>query len=160
MAQFDLFAAQAMLYFASVSFAEAGQRIAPDESVAWRGFLGVGDPVLEPLPGESLRRLTEITRGRGEVGTASERRAFADWMTKEIASRNIAGLADTSRHNLYPVDLDLLVERHALLGMTRERLVESLPALRGMSPEPSFPEEARAASNDEERAGSTVWSEP
>ena len=40
MAQFDLFAAQAMLYFAAVSFAEVGQRIAPDESVAWRGFLG------------------------------------------------------------------------------------------------------------------------
>ncbi|HEX7980501.1 MAG TPA: FAD-dependent monooxygenase, partial [Gemmatimonadaceae bacterium] len=68
MAQFDLFAAQAMLYFASVSFAEVGQRIAPDESVAWRGFLGVGDPVLEPLPGESLRRLSEITRGCGDAG--------------------------------------------------------------------------------------------
>ena len=50
MAHFDLFAAQAMLYFATVSFAEVGQRIAPDEAAAWRGFLGVGDPVLEPLP--------------------------------------------------------------------------------------------------------------
>jgi FADH2 O2-dependent halogenase len=148
MAQFDLFAAQAMLYFASVSFAEVGQRIAPEESVAWRGFLGVGDPVLEPLAAESLRRLTEMTRGWGDAAmrgceTAAviprdECRAFAEWMAKAIASRNVAGLADPSRHNLYPVDLDLLVERHGLLGMTRERLVESLPALRGMSPEPSF----------------------
>jgi len=155
MAQFDLFAAQAMLYFASVSFAEVGQRIAPDESVAWRGFLGVGDRVLEPLFGESLRRLTEITRGYGDAGmggcgTASvipseECRAFAEWMAGAIAPRNVAGLADPSRHNLYPVDLDLLVERHELLGMTRERLMESLPALRGMSPEPSFPRASRAS---------------
>jgi len=155
MAQFDLFAAQAMLYFATVSYAEVGQRIAPDGEAAWRGFLGVGDPVLEPLFGESLRRLSEITRGDGDTGirgsgtaaaSSSEKcRAFLEWMTKAIAPRNVAGLADAARHNLYPVDLDLLVERHALLGMTRERLVESLPALRGMSAEPSFRLASRAS---------------
>jgi FADH2 O2-dependent halogenase len=154
MAQFDLFAAQAMLYFASVSFAEVGQRIAPDETVAWRGFLGVGDPVLEPLFGESLRRLCQITGGCGDAGmggcgtapfiSSAECRAYAEWMASAIASRNVAGLADPARHNMYPVDLELLVERHALLGMTRERLMESLPALRGMSPEPSFPPASRA----------------
>jgi FADH2 O2-dependent halogenase len=159
MAQFDLFAAQAMLYFATVSFAEVGQRIAPDESAAWRGFLGVGDPVLEPLPAESLRRLTEITRGSAEVGTGDERRAFAGWMASAIAPRNLAGLADPSRHNLYPVDLDVLVERHELLGMTRERLVESLPALRGMSPEPSFPA-VPVSYRYAEQAASTVSSQP
>jgi len=68
MAHFELFAAQAMLYFATVSYAEVGQRIAPDGEAAWRGFLGVGDPVLEPLFGESLRRLSEITRGDGDTG--------------------------------------------------------------------------------------------
>jgi hypothetical protein len=36
------------------------------------------------------------------------------------------------------VDLDVLVARHALLGMTREALVAALPALRGMAPEPVF----------------------
>jgi tetracycline 7-halogenase / FADH2 O2-dependent halogenase len=50
MAHFDLFAAQAMLYFAAVSFAEASQRLMPRDTVAWNGFLGVGDPVLGPLP--------------------------------------------------------------------------------------------------------------
>jgi hypothetical protein len=60
MTHFDLFAAQAMLYFATVSFAEVSQRLAPNESVAWNGFLGVGDSVLEPLPRESLRRLRQI----------------------------------------------------------------------------------------------------
>jgi FADH2 O2-dependent halogenase len=134
MAHFDLFAAQAMLYFAAVSFAEASQRLAPKESAAWNGFLGVGDPVLGPLPGEALRRLRQITQRRGEVGTAEERQGFADWISQAIAPRNIAGLADPARRNLYPVDFDVLIERHALLGMTRDQLLEGLPALRGMGP--------------------------
>jgi len=134
MAHFDLFAAQAMLYFAAVSFAEASQRLAPKESAAWNGFLGVGDPVLGPLPGETLRRLRQITQRRGEVGTAEERRGFAEWISQAIAPRNIAGLADLARRNLYPVDFDVLIERHALLGMSRDQLLEGLPALRGMGP--------------------------
>ncbi|MEO5816238.1 MAG: FAD-dependent monooxygenase [Gemmatimonadaceae bacterium] len=138
MAHFDLFAAQAMLYFATVSFAEVSQRISSDESVAWRGFLGVGDSVLGPLPRESRARLTAITHGRGEVGTAAERQGFVDWLAEAIAPRNVAGLADAGRRNLYPVDLDALVERHALVGMSREQVVAALPALRGMAPDPRF----------------------
>jgi FADH2 O2-dependent halogenase len=156
MADFELFAAQAMLYFATVSFAEVGQRIAPDDAVAWRGFLGVGDSVLEPLPGESFRRLSAITGGRGEIGTVSERRAFAEWMARAIAPRNVSGLADPARHNLYPVDLDILIDRHALLGLHREQVQACLPALRGMSPEPSFSSGVRKSPRYEGRAASTV----
>ena len=136
MAHFDLFAAQAMLYFATVSFAEASQRLTPDDSAAWKGFLGVGDPVLEPLPRESLRWLRQITQGRGDAGTREDRRRFARWVRLLIAPRNIAGLADPERANLYPVDFDALIEQHALLGMTRDRLLEAMPRLRGMAPEP------------------------
>ena len=138
MTHFDLFAAQAMLYFGTVSFAEISQRLAPAESPAWNGFLGVGDAVLEPLPREALRRLGQITRRRGHVGTSDERRGFAEWVTGAIAERNIAGLADPARRNLYPVDLDTLIEHHALLGMDRDQLLDALPALRGMAPEPVF----------------------
>ena len=138
MADFDLFAAQAMLYFATVSFAEVRQRMIPDESAAWSGFLGVGDPVLESLPGEALQKLRAITLGRGDAGRPEERAAFAKWARNAIAPRNIAGLADPARRNLYPLDLDVLVERHALLGLSREQVVAALPALRGMSPEPTF----------------------
>jgi FADH2 O2-dependent halogenase len=138
MAHFDLFAAQTMLYFATVSFAEVTQRLSSDEAVAWRGFLGVGDPVLGPLPRESLARLKQITHCRGDVGTAAEREGFVDWLARAIAPRNIAGLADVRRRNLYPVDLDALVERHALVGMSREEVVAALPALRGMAPDPRF----------------------
>jgi FADH2 O2-dependent halogenase len=136
MAHFELFAAQAMLYFAAVSFAEVSQRLAPEEATAWNGFLGVGDPVLEPLPREALRRLRQITQRRDEVGSSDERRGFAEWIRQAIAPRNIAGLADPERRNLYPVDFDALIEGHALLGMSRDQVLEALPALRGMSPEP------------------------
>jgi FADH2 O2-dependent halogenase len=134
MAHFDLFAAQAMLYFGAVSFAEVRQRLLPDEAAAWSGFLGVGDPVLEPLPRESLGRLRRITRGRGEVGRQGDRDEFVEWMRGAIAPRNVVGLAEPARRNLYPVDLDTLIERHALLGLSREEMLAALPRLRGMGP--------------------------
>jgi FADH2 O2-dependent halogenase len=127
MTHFDLFAAQAMLYFATVSFAEVTQRLGGDDAAVWNGFLGVGDPVLQPLPRESLRRLRAMTEGRTD---ADERQHFVDWITEAIAPRNIAGLADARRRNLYPVDFDVLVERHALLGMTREDILGAMPELR------------------------------
>jgi hypothetical protein len=138
MAHFDLFAAHAMLYFAAVSFAEVQQRLVAVEGAAWKGFLGVGDDVLEPLPGAALGMLTRITGGRGDPGAARERAAFAHWVAGAIAPRNVAGLADPARRNLYPVDIDLLIERHALLSLSREQLLAGVPALRGMAPEPRF----------------------
>jgi len=124
MDQFDLFAAQALIYFAAVSFAEVRQRLV--EADPWSGFLGVGDPVLGPLPRESLRRLR-----RGPKQGAFER-----WVADAIAPRNIAGFADPAAHNLFPVDLDVLVDRHALLGLSREEIIAALPALRGATAEP------------------------
>jgi FADH2 O2-dependent halogenase len=138
MAHFELFAAHAMLYFATVSFAEASQRLAPKEGAAWRGFLGVGDSVLGQLPRETLRRLQRIAQQRGGVASSHERRAFADWLTHAIAPRNIAGLADPSRRNLYPVDFEALIEGHALLGMNLDQVLEAMPMLRGMSPDPAI----------------------
>ena len=125
MAHFDLFAAHAMLYFAAVAFAETRERLTPPDAqeAAWGGFLGIGDPALEPLPREGWRRLRRITRGRGERGTAGQRRAFADWVARAIAPRNVGGFADPGRHHLYPVDLDVLVERHALLNLSRDALI-------------------------------------
>jgi FADH2 O2-dependent halogenase len=138
MAHFDLFAAHAMLYFATVSYAEVRQRLTADDQAAWSGFLGVGDPVVGPLPRESLRRLRDLTRSRGDAGSNDERRRYAQWVAEAIAPRNVAGVADPARHNLYPVDLDVLIDRHALLEMSRDQVIEALPALRGMGPEPPF----------------------
>ena len=138
MAHFDLFAAQAMLYFATVSFAEVSQRLGGGDDVAWKGFLGVGDPVLGPVARESFDRLRRITGENGAPGSAGDRAEFVRWIERAIASRNVAGLADSARRNIYPVDFDVLVERHALLGMSREALISMMPALRGLGPEPTF----------------------
>lgn len=126
MAHFDVFAAQAMIYFAAVSFAEARQRLAhqSSEAAAWTGFLGVGDPQLGPVSRASFRRL-------GRMRTREDRRLFVQWVRKAIAPRNVCGFGNPEYQNLYPVDLDELVRRHAVLGMSRETLVSALPALRG-----------------------------
>lgn len=137
MAHFDLFAAHAMIYFAIVSFAEARQRLVPDDAVAWNGFLGVGDPVAESVARESLRRLRGITGRRGQAGSVLERQRYTEWVARAIAPRNIGGFANPDRHHLYPVDLDALVEQHAALGLSRDQLVAALPALRGMAPPPA-----------------------
>ena len=126
MARFDLFAAHSMIYFATVSFAEVHQRIRPTETAAWSGFLGVDDPQLGGLPRASLRRLRHVR-------SAADRREFVRWVSKAIAPRNVCGLANPAAHGLYPVDLDVLVRRHTVLGMSREALVSALPALRGYS---------------------------
>jgi len=125
MANFETFAAQAMIYFAAVSFAEARQRLGHQnsETAAWTGFLGVGDPLLGPLPRASLRRL-------GRIRTREDRRLFIQWVRRSIAPRNVCGFADPEYRNLYPVDLDELVRRHGVLGMSRDALVSALPALR------------------------------
>jgi FADH2 O2-dependent halogenase len=148
MAHFDLFAAHAMIYFATVSFAEVRRRLELDDpaTAPWRGFLGVGDPVSEPLPRESLRRLRRITRGMGRAGNAAERRDFVDWVAHAIALRNINGFGEPARRHLYPVDLDALVDRHALLGLTRDQLVRALPALRGAPGVPQMPAAAALVS--------------
>jgi FADH2 O2-dependent halogenase len=133
MAHFDLFDAHAMIYFATVSFAEMQQRLVrrDSETAAWNGFLGVGDPLLEPLARASHRRLRRITHGRGRPGTAGQRRAFGQWAAQAIAPRNIGGFADPAARRLYPVDVDVLVDRHALLGLSHDELLDALPALRG-----------------------------
>ena len=119
---FALFTAQAMLYFGVVSYAETRQRLRGGS--AWEGFLGAGDPFVEALYRESLRRLES-------PGSRRDPRGFVDWVAREIAPRNVAGLADPKRRNLYPVDLDTLVERSHLLGLTPAEVRQALPRLRG-----------------------------
>src|SRR6267378_2404546 len=118
MARFDLFVAHTMIYFAAVSFAECRQRLVQRdaETNAWSGFLGVGDPQLGGLPRAALRRLRHARAPAG-------RKEFVEWVTRSIAPRNVCGFANPAAHNLYPVDLDLLVERHAVLGLSRDSLI-------------------------------------
>jgi hypothetical protein len=57
---------------------------------------------------------------------------LASRIREGIASRNVAGLSDASRNRLYPVDLDDLVKKADLLGLTTEEIRLQLPRLRGV----------------------------
>lgn len=119
---FPRFTALSFLYFAAASFAESRQRLHRDlANPHWEGFLGSRDPVLGALPHQALERL----RG-GEDAAGFER-----WLLEVVAPRDVAGLGDPSRRNLYPLDLEILVERCHLLGLSAAEVRAALPRLRG-----------------------------
>jgi tetracycline 7-halogenase / FADH2 O2-dependent halogenase len=126
---FDLFAAYSLLYFAFVSFVEASRRLKPEaKDWAWEGFFGCRDPLVSGAFAEAHRRLDVLTaEPSAERATAIE--SFTSWVAEAIEPRNVAGLADPARGNLYPVDLEALVESAGKLGMTREEAREALPRL-------------------------------
>jgi FADH2 O2-dependent halogenase len=123
---FRLFAAHSLLYFALVSFEEASQRLREIEAPWWRGFLGAGDPSRTALLDQAAQRI------RSSLAAGKEGAAFEAWIRESIAPFDIAGLSDPGRNNLYPVDLELLVERAPRLGLSSDSIHAALPRLRGM----------------------------
>lgn len=96
MDDFSSFTAAALVYFAAASFDELRQRLLdpPNEGWCWQGFLGADDEV--------RRRLFEGLEERSAaVGTA---RILTDWIGPAIEPRNLIGLAEPRRRNVYPVD--------------------------------------------------------
>ena len=125
-ADFELFTSTTFLYFAAVSFEELRLRLLPERVAepAWGNFLG----------GVELAELFEEARRR--LAARPDGASFGEWMRDKIALRNVVGLADPKRHGMYPVDLDVLLERCELLGLSRGELAELLPRLRGGAVEP------------------------
>jgi FADH2 O2-dependent halogenase len=127
---FSVYVAHSQLYFALVSFEEVRQRLfdGPNGETSGRRFLGGGDEWAERLLSEAVARLEEWSaKGRSSSGAED----FERWVSEAIASRNIAGLADRARRNLYPVDLDVLIERAGLIGLSSDEMRQALPRLRG-----------------------------
>ncbi len=116
----------AMAYFAAASFNEIRQRLVdpPADGWCWEGFLGAGDEVLDPL----FRDLDERSR------SSDSGRALADWIGPAVAARNLIGLADPQRRNVYPVDLADMRRRNeeiaGRLGLVAAELRERWPRLR------------------------------
>jgi FADH2 O2-dependent halogenase len=126
---FELFVAHSMLYFAVVSFAETSQRLVAGSG--WDAFLGATDPRTKQIYREALRRLRSLTLSGISRASRAGRRGFTEWVGAAIASQNVAGLADPRRLNLYPVDLEGLVSRSRLLGLSEVEVRRALPRLRG-----------------------------
>ncbi len=80
---------------------------------------------------EAVARLATLLAA-GRRPTDAECAAFADWIAATIAPRNVAGLADPARGDLYPVDFAPLVAGAGLLGMTPDEVRAAFPRLRGL----------------------------
>jgi len=129
---FDLFTSFTFLYFAAASFQELRQRLVlSPEDCPWEGFLGAMDVISRAFVREGRGRLEGLRRAHGRAIPKEEASAFGRWVGERIAPRNVAGLAEPERRNLYPVDLDVLLERSGLLGLDRSAVEAALPLLRG-----------------------------
>ena len=123
----DRFAAAAMVYFAAASFDELRQRLldAPPEGWCWQAFLGAAD---------GRRGLFEDLERRSAASAASlGGPALEEWVAGAIERWNLIGLADPSRRNAYPVDLEDM-ERRAVqvaagLGLDAAELRRRWPRL-------------------------------
>ena len=133
--EFELFGAVSLLYFAVVSFAEARQRLldpapgAPPHAGA--AFLGAGDRDLMSLFDRARSRIREISSDPAR--SPATVRDFHTWIAEQIAPFDVAGFGQATERHVYPVDLDVLVDRAPLLGLTRKTLRARLPRLRGQA---------------------------
>jgi FADH2 O2-dependent halogenase len=110
--RFEAFTAYSMFYFAAASFSEMQRRLTPERVSG--GFLRAADDRFAA----SLRTLSPAACAPG-----------ADYFARvadATASINVAGLCDRSRQNWYPVDLEDTVRAAGKLGLTSERVRESL----------------------------------
>jgi FADH2 O2-dependent halogenase len=125
------FVAHAMLYFTAASFCEAKQRLTdpPADGHAWSGFLGASDPLLAAAVADARDLLC--------ADPPPSVAAFDSWIRRAIAPRNVAGLAEPARRDLYPVDLDALVAAAPLLGLDEASIRLALPRLRGGTEPPA-----------------------
>lgn len=115
-----LFRQITFLYFAAVSHAELRQRLLdplPGETPCRQGLLGASDPRWRQTFDDAVHRVQDDPN-------------VIHWLKASIRPWDAIGL-DLPRGNLYPVDLDVLLERAHVLGMDRDRMEASLPRLRG-----------------------------
>ncbi|HEX2165419.1 MAG TPA: hypothetical protein VHM02_15870, partial [Thermoanaerobaculia bacterium] len=122
MHDFPAFAAWSHLYFAAASFCEAAERLLPGDH-AWSGFLGADDPVVAGFVADGHALVTV-------PGGPPPAAQLATWVRRAIAPRNLAGLANPARGNLYPVDHAPLFAGAGLLGLSEDELRVRVSRLR------------------------------
>ncbi len=119
---FPLFTGLATFYLAAVSYAETCSRMGDPERAS--GFLAYKDPTFV----SGLRKCNSEAKRLKSLGEQADTCAFFEMVARYIEPRNIAGLADASRRNWYPVEIDALVQNAHKLGRSREEMEEYIHA--------------------------------
>ncbi len=116
-ADFPLFTALSLLYFAAASYTESARRLGRPELA---GSFLLHD---HPLFGPQLRSCTEqALRQLSSV----ERVQLLEQIYRAIAPLDVAGLSDRQRRNWYPVHASDLLEAAGKLGVTQEAIADVL----------------------------------
>jgi tetracycline 7-halogenase / FADH2 O2-dependent halogenase len=115
MADFPVFAALTLLYFAAASFSETARRLGKPQLAS--SFL------LHDHPGFQIQPLLERSR---RARNQSESQALSDDILRAIEPFNVAGLGDASRRNWYPANAEDLLQAAPKLGATREDIARLL----------------------------------
>ena len=116
MADFPLFTAVSLLYFAAVSFAETARRLGQPELAS--SFLLRDHPRFGP---QSASCCARVLRGLASV----QRDQLIEQIYRVIEPFDVAGLGDKRRLNWYPVNAQDLRDAAGKLGATQEA-IESL----------------------------------
>ena len=132
---FEALRAIAALYFAAVSYQELRQRLVdpdPARPWAWEGFLGATDAESRAFVQEGRKRVEALVQDSLRGPEKADWTGLETWAGEAIAKRNVIGLVDSTRHHLYPVDLDVLLQRSSLLGLGLRQVEARLDRLRAL----------------------------
>jgi FADH2 O2-dependent halogenase len=115
MADFPMFTALTLLYFAAASFSETARRLGKPHLAS--SFL------LHDHPQFQIQALLDRAR---RARNRSESQALSDDILRAIEPFNVAGLGDARRRNWYPANAEDLLRAAPKLGATREDIAALL----------------------------------
>ena len=116
MANFPLFSAFSMFYFAAASYAEMARRL--PKATRLKRYLAADNAPFAAGVTQCARLLHE----RVCSASQADLQDFARQVAQKAACLNIAGLCDPSKRNWYGVDMQDVIESAALLGMNAEEM--------------------------------------
>ena len=115
-ANFPLFSAFSMFYFAAASYAEMARRL--PKATRLKRYLAADNAPFAAGVKQCARQLREHACN----ASPADLKAFERQVAQRIACLNIAGLSDPSKRNWYGVDMQDVIDSAALLGMTPEQM--------------------------------------
>ncbi|MCW3054605.1 MAG: binding domain, partial [Chthonomonadales bacterium] len=115
-ANFPLFSAFSMFYFAAASYAEMARRL-PKASRLQRYLAADRTPFAT-----GVVQCARLLREQATNSTEADLQGFAHEVARHAASLNIAGLCDPQKRNWYGVDMQDVIAGAALLNMTPEEM--------------------------------------